>query len=86
MSSVKEASAELNGCKPFGGAIVRIFFCAVPTLAVAAPLMFFGEWWLAGLSGVVAFANSWFCTEARPERGESYNPNVGHHLPSDAKR
>jgi hypothetical protein len=80
MEPTTETTAELNGCKPFGAAHVRIFFCAVPTLAVTTPLLIFGEWWLAGLAGVVAFSNSWFCTEARPERGESYNPNAASDL------
>ena len=53
---------------------VRISFCALPALIWGALFAIFDPTF-GGICAIAGFWLGWQCTEARPERGESDNPN-----------
>jgi hypothetical protein len=96
MNSGKEASAELNGCKPFGGAIVRKYrvrgICLVPTEcemeieatsqedAVKTALSSRWQHHIDNLGGDNTSAFDW-----QPRAEEISSANVSHHQRPEAE-
>ena len=54
---------------------VRISFCGLPALIWGALFAIFDPTF-GGICAIAGFWLGWQCTEARPERGESDNPNT----------
>lgn len=62
---------------------VRISFCGMPALLWGALFAIFDPTF-GGICAIAGFWLGWQCTGARPERGESDNPNVKDHSPIGA--
>jgi hypothetical protein len=54
--------------------LVRISICGMPALLWAALFAIFDPTF-GGVCAIAGFWLGWQCTETRPERGESDNPN-----------
>jgi hypothetical protein len=54
--------------------LVRISFCGMPALLWGGLFAIF-EPTIGGMCAIAGFWLGWQCTEAKPERGESDNPN-----------
>jgi hypothetical protein len=55
--------------------LVRISFCGMPALIWGGLFAIFDPT-IGGLCAIAGFWLGWQCTEAKPERGESDNPNA----------
>jgi hypothetical protein len=62
---------------------VRISICGMPALLWGALFAIFDPTF-GGLCAIAGFWLGWQCTEARPERGESDNPNAIAQAPKPA--
>ena len=60
---------------PKTSALVRIWILGMPALLWGALFAIFDPTF-GGLCAIAGFWLGWQCTEARPERGESDNPNA----------
>lgn len=54
--------------------LVRVSFCGMPALLWGALFAIFDPT-IGGICAIAGFWLGWQCTEAKPERGESNDPN-----------